>query len=409
VRSVRVDILRQQHRRARWPCSTRWDTKGVHRFIFSSSATVYGAPDTLPLTGRRADPSANPYGQTKAMVEADPARNWWQRADAAQHRRRLCATSTRSARHESGTIGEDPQDIPKTTCPVHHAGGGRQARTPERVGQTTGRRETARRARLPARDRPSHAGTLLRWSLRGRIRVRPRSNLGTGHGTSVLEMVKAFEHASGSRFRMCSARAATATSPSATRMPRWRGDCSAGRRNCRSSAPCADGCAGSSGIRRLPRVDQRVRSPCLNAQGHKARCGSTTPPEASSVHLLLTRSFPTCVMSLVEHLFKCHVVRAGLHVELAGNDALMRSPPGRERSASTTCGPMWMRTAPKSSGLTGRNLEPDRGSACRAAAGATCRPGRTWVPVEDLEPGPLDVHRATCTRRSVETCSSTTS
>ena len=90
------------------------DTKGVHRFIFSSSATVYGAPDSLPLTEHAPIRPANPYGQTKAMVE-QILRDWCN-ADA-RHTAVALRYFNPIGAHESGTIGEDPQDIPNNLFP----------------------------------------------------------------------------------------------------------------------------------------------------------------------------------------------------------------------------------------------------------------------------------------------------
>jgi UDP-glucose 4-epimerase len=168
---------------------------GVRRFVFSSSATVYGAPDALPLTEDAPIRPANPYGQTKAMIE--------------QILRDVCAAdpgfSAVSLRyfnpigaHPLGTIGEDPNDVPNNLFPF--------------ITQVAiGKRE---RLNVFGDDWPTPDGTGVRDYLhvvdlaRGHLRAVEYAaghtgfaafNLGTGQGTSVLELVRAFEQATGQR------------------------------------------------------------------------------------------------------------------------------------------------------------------------------------------------------------------
>ncbi|MEO5733264.1 MAG: SDR family NAD(P)-dependent oxidoreductase, partial [Rubrivivax sp.] len=83
--------------------------QGVGRFVFSSSATVYGEPDALPITEGARLSATNPYGQTKLMGEqilrdigaADPG---WQTA--------CLRYFNPVGAHESGRIGEDPRGVP---------------------------------------------------------------------------------------------------------------------------------------------------------------------------------------------------------------------------------------------------------------------------------------------------------
>jgi UDP-glucose 4-epimerase len=169
------------------------DRKGVRCFIFSSSATVYGAPDELPLTEAAPIRPVNPYGQTKAIVE-QVLRDWCH-ANAAHTAVSLRYFNPIGA-HESGMIGEDPSDIPNNLFPF--------------ITQVAiGKRE---KLRVFGNDYDTVDGTGVRDYLHvvdlacghvaaleyakahpGYIAV----NLGTGHGTSVLEMVKAFEAATG--------------------------------------------------------------------------------------------------------------------------------------------------------------------------------------------------------------------
>jgi UDP-glucose 4-epimerase len=168
------------------------DRKGVDRLVFSSSATVYGVPDTLPLTESAPIRPVNPYGQTKAMVE-QVLRDWCA-AGAARSAVSLRYFNPIGA-HPSGMIGEDPQDIPNNLFPF--------------IAQVAiGKRE---RLNVWGGDWPTPDGTGVRDYLHvvdlalGHVagityaQAHPGFtpiNLGTGRGTSVLEMVQAFEHAS---------------------------------------------------------------------------------------------------------------------------------------------------------------------------------------------------------------------
>ena len=166
---------------------------GSYRLVFSSSATVYGAPERLPLTEEAPLSAANPYGQTKLMTE--------------QILRDVCAASRRwsvcSLRyfnpvgaHESGLLGEWPRGVPSNLMPY--------------LAQVAaGRRE---RLHIFGGDYPTRDGTGVRDYIhitdlaRGHVaavdylRDRPGFhvfNLGTGHPLSVLELVDAFQRASG--------------------------------------------------------------------------------------------------------------------------------------------------------------------------------------------------------------------
>jgi UDP-glucose 4-epimerase len=165
----------------------------VKRFVFSSSATVYGDPQSLPITESAALSATNPYGQTKLMGEAilrdlghaDPA---WQTA--------CLRYFNPVGAHESGRIGEDPRDTPNNLMPY--------------VAQVAvGRRDALQ---VFGDDYPTADGTGVRdyihvvdlaeghvAALR-RLFDQPGSltvNLGTGRGHSVLEVVQAYARASG--------------------------------------------------------------------------------------------------------------------------------------------------------------------------------------------------------------------
>lgn len=163
------------------------------RFVFSSSATVYGNPDYLPIDEKHPRRATNPYGRSKLHIEgiledlaaSDPR---WTIA--------LLRYFNPVGAHPSGRIGEDPNGVPNNLVPyiAQVAVGRRPALnvfgddydTPD----GTGVRDYIHvvdlaRAHLAAVD----------WT--GRVKGCEAFNLGTGRGTSVLEMVRAFRVASG--------------------------------------------------------------------------------------------------------------------------------------------------------------------------------------------------------------------
>ncbi len=166
---------------------------GCRRIVFSSSATVYGDPATLPIREDFPLSATNPYGQTKLMGEtilrdlgaADPQ---WQ-TGCLRYFNPVGA-------HESGLIGEDPRGTPNNLMPY--------------VAQVA----VGRRARLSVfgNDYPTPDGTGVRDYIHvvdlaeGHVAALRRLldapggftvNLGTGRGYSVLELVAAYAKASG--------------------------------------------------------------------------------------------------------------------------------------------------------------------------------------------------------------------
>jgi UDP-glucose 4-epimerase len=166
---------------------------GVKKFLFSSSATVYGDPESVPIRETARLSTTNPYGRSKLMVEqiledlgkSDPS---WS-IGALRY-------FNPAGAHPSGLIGEDPRGIPNNLMPF--------------VAQVAvGRRE---RLAVFGNDYPTPDGTGVRDYIHvvdlaqghvAALREMFRSggsftlNLGTGRGYSVLEMVRAFEAASG--------------------------------------------------------------------------------------------------------------------------------------------------------------------------------------------------------------------
>jgi UDP-glucose 4-epimerase len=164
----------------------------VSKLVFSSSATVYGEPQCLPLTEDHPLSALNPYGRSKLFIE-DMLRDVY-RAHP-DWRIAILRYFNPVGAHESGLIGEDPQGTPNNLMPY--------------VAQVTlGRQEYLN---IWGNDYPTPDGTGVRDYIHvvdlamGHLKAlealdQPQCsavNLGTGVGYSVLDVVKAFETASG--------------------------------------------------------------------------------------------------------------------------------------------------------------------------------------------------------------------
>ncbi len=167
---------------------------GCKSIIFSSSATVYGDPDALPLTEQSTKKNAtNPYGWTKWMIEqiltdvakADP--EW----DVV-----LLRYFNPIGAHPSGLIGEDPKGIPNNLVPyvAQVAVGKRDAvhvfGNDYDTHDGTGVRDYIHVVDLAA----GHVAALAWMNGRSGVEI---FNLGTGTGSSVLDVIKAFSAACG--------------------------------------------------------------------------------------------------------------------------------------------------------------------------------------------------------------------
>ena len=167
--------------------------QGVHRFVFSSSATVYGDPQHLPITEDAPLAATNPYGQTKLIGEtilrdlgAADAR--WQTA--------CLRYFNPVGAHESGRIGEDPRGTPNNLMPyVAQVAVGRRAELSVYGGDYPTPDGTGVRDYIHVCDlADGHVAALRRLlDAPGSLTV----NLGTGRGHSVLEVVRAYAAASG--------------------------------------------------------------------------------------------------------------------------------------------------------------------------------------------------------------------
>ena len=162
---------------------------GVKRLVFSSSATVYGDPNTVPIREDFPLGTANPYGRTKLMIEnilRDLA------ASDASWRIALLRYFNPFGAHESGLIGEDPNGIPNNLMPyVSQVAVGKRKELcvfgndyPTRDG--TGVRDYIHVVDLAA-------GHIAALKALERNNGTLTANLGTGQGYSVLEMVQAFQ------------------------------------------------------------------------------------------------------------------------------------------------------------------------------------------------------------------------
>lgn len=168
---------------------------GVRSFVFSSSATVYGDPETLPITELAPRSATNPYGQTKLMCEhiledlykANP-----------QWRIALLRYFNPVGAHISGQIGEDPQGIPNNLMPfISQVATGKREQLAvfgDDYNTTDG---TGVRDYIHVEDLAAGHLAALNYLAEQQTGLLETVNLGTGQGISVLEMVRAFEAASG--------------------------------------------------------------------------------------------------------------------------------------------------------------------------------------------------------------------
>ncbi|KAL0331083.1 UNVERIFIED_CONTAM: UDP-glucose 4-epimerase GEPI48 [Sesamum angustifolium] len=169
---------------------------GCKNLVFSSSATVYGWPKTVPCTEEFPIGATNPYGRTKLFIE-EMCRDLYQ-SDKTWKIILLRYFNPVGA-HQSGYIGEDPRGIPNNLMPFVQqvAVGRRNALTV--FGSDYGTKDGT-----GVRDY-IHVVDLADGHLAALAKLSDPSvgcevyNLGTGKGTSVLEMVSAFEKASGKK------------------------------------------------------------------------------------------------------------------------------------------------------------------------------------------------------------------
>lgn len=168
---------------------------GVKSVVFSSSATVYGDPATVPITEDFPLSATNPYGRSKLFIEemlCDIAL-----ADAGWNIALLRYFNPVGA-HESGLIGEDPHGIPNNLMPyVAQVAVGRRPHLNVFGGDYPTPDGTGVRDYIHVVDLArGHVAALNKLLQLGGVQT---WNLGTGRGVSVLDMVHAFEAASGKK------------------------------------------------------------------------------------------------------------------------------------------------------------------------------------------------------------------
>ena len=169
---------------------------GCHRFIFSSSATVYGEKNPVPYTeDMPTGGCSNPYGWTKFMIEQFLL-------DAAAANPKLSAVLLRYfnpiGAHESGLIGEKPNGIPNNLLPyVAQVAAGIRSELHVFGNDYPTKDGTGVRDYIHVTDLA--LGHLAALNYAEKHTGAEAFNLGTGRGCSVLEVVKAFEEASGRR------------------------------------------------------------------------------------------------------------------------------------------------------------------------------------------------------------------
>jgi UDP-glucose 4-epimerase len=176
-----------------WVLAAAMQAASVKTLIFSSSATVYGEPDRSPIPESAPCRPANPYGRSKRMVEEalvdlHAAQPDWRIA--------LLRYFNPVGAHESGLIGEHPQGKPNNLMPfVSQVAVGLRDKLSVHGGDYPTPDGTGVRDYVHVMDLAEGHVAALRHAEKAPGLV--TLNLGTGTGASVLEVVKAFEGASG--------------------------------------------------------------------------------------------------------------------------------------------------------------------------------------------------------------------
>lgn len=169
---------------------------GCKKLVFSSSATVYGWPKEVPCTEEFPLCAANPYGRTKLVIE-DICRDIY-RSDS-EWKIVLLRYFNPVGAHPSGHIGEDPRGIPNNLMPfVQQVAVGRRPALTVFGSDYSTKDGTGVRDYIHVVDLADGHIAALRKLFNSEIGCEVY-NLGTGKGTSVLEMVAAFEKASGKK------------------------------------------------------------------------------------------------------------------------------------------------------------------------------------------------------------------
>ncbi len=167
------------------------EAEGLRRIVFSSSATVYGEPQRLPIDEDHPTRAVSPYGQAKLMCEtilSDMA------GTGCDWRVSLLRYFNPVGAHPSGLIGEDPTGTPNNLMPlVTRAASGKMTNLRVYGNDYPTGDGTAVRDYIHVMDLAAgHVAALNALEQGAPLQV---YNLGTGRGTSVLELIDAFERA----------------------------------------------------------------------------------------------------------------------------------------------------------------------------------------------------------------------
>lgn len=166
----------------------------VRTLVFSSSATVYGEPASLPIREEFPLSATNPYGSSKLMMEQMLADV--DRAEPGRWRIARLRYFNPVGAHDSGLIGEDPQDVPNNLAPyIAQVAAGWRDELAVYGGDYATADGTGVRDYIHVCDLADGHVAALRY-LRDHTGLLTL-NLGTGRPVSVLEMVRGFEQASG--------------------------------------------------------------------------------------------------------------------------------------------------------------------------------------------------------------------
>lgn len=167
--------------------------QGCQRMVFSSSATVYGDAHYLPFDEEHPIQPTNPYGRTKAFVE-DIIRDWSQSLTGSSAV--LLRYFNPVGADSSGQIGEDPNGIPNNLMPlIAKVAAGRLERLGIFGDDYDTRDGTGERDYIHVSDLADAHLAALRYAEQNN--GCEAINVGTGNGATVLEMLHAFENASG--------------------------------------------------------------------------------------------------------------------------------------------------------------------------------------------------------------------
>lgn len=166
----------------------------VKKFVFSSSATVYGDPEIVPLTEKAKTEAVNPYGSTKLQIEQilkdlyDSDNSW-----------NICILRYFNpvGSHESGLIGEEPQGIPNNLMPyIVRVASGELDELSVYGNDYNTKDGTGVRDYIHVVDLAK--GHVLALEKLNKFTI---YNLGTGQGYSVLDVINTFEEATGKKIK----------------------------------------------------------------------------------------------------------------------------------------------------------------------------------------------------------------